>query len=261
MRKVCAYLKADLKRMLCTVQFPLSVALAVAVLLIATLEEINLNTDVLYVFTLVMYGMPAMIILVCGAVASADIICEDTEHKYIMQEILRGDIKTYLSAKILSIFLTTLLSTALALFLFANLLHIRLAWSGECCSQQYENLLRSGSFRSLLKNRNFEMYFSCYALQYGILSGILSLWAAYLSMFISNRMLVLSAPMLLYFFTDFFLAKLFTGSVYLALIFSPAYNLFSNDLLSALLVFGIAIGNLLLIWNLMIWKTRRDLYG
>ena len=51
----------------------------------------------------------------------------------------------------------------------------------------------AGGLRIFLKNRKFELYFLCYGMQYGLLSGILSLWASYLSLCISNRMLVLAS--------------------------------------------------------------------
>lgn len=141
----------------------ISIALTMGVLLLSTLEGIALDTNVLYVFSIVMYGMPAMMILVCGAIAFADSFCEDIEHKYVMQQVIRGDIEGYVSARIFSIFTVTMLSVTFGIFLFANIMHFKLAW------------------------------------------------AAYLSMFISNRMLVLSAPMVQYYFVDYILSTLPLG--------------------------------------------------
>lgn len=88
MRKFRFYLKADLKRLLCSPRPAVSVLLTVAVLLFAVFEGIDLHAGVLYVFSLVMYGMPAMMIFVCAAIAFADSFCEDMEHKYVMQQCL-----------------------------------------------------------------------------------------------------------------------------------------------------------------------------
>lgn len=91
MKKFHAYLRADLKRLLCS-------------------------------------GRPAMMILVCAAIAFADSLCEDAEQKYRMQQIIRGNAGAYVSARICSVFLSALLTTAMGILLFVNILHLRLAW-------------------------------------------------------------------------------------------------------------------------------------
>ncbi len=199
--------------------FFLSVVLTAGVLLSAVFEGIDLDTDVLYVFSLVMYGLPAMMVLVCAAVPYADSICEDMEHKYVMQQIIRGDMKSYISARIFSIFLSALFATAFGIFLFACLLHIKLAWVDVTDLQHYEHMLVSGGLRLFLKNKSFALYFFCYGLRYGVLSGILSLWASYLSMYISSRMLVLAAPVILYYFLDYMLAEISGSRINMALVF------------------------------------------
>lgn len=137
MKKFRSYLRADLKRMQCSVKFLVSPVLMAGTLLIAMLEGIDLNTDVLYVFSLTMYGVPAMLILVWGAMAFADSLCEDTEHKYVMQQAIRGNVRAYLSARVCSIFLSAMVTTAAGIFLFANILHLRLPWTGADCQQAF----------------------------------------------------------------------------------------------------------------------------
>ena len=254
MKKSCLYLKADLKRLFCSARPILAVLLTVGALLLAALEGIDWDAGVLYVFSLVMYGMPSMMILVCAAAAFADSFCEDMEHKYLMQQLLRGSAGSYLSARMLSIFLAALFTTAMGILLFVNILHLHLPWVGESGVEQYENLLLSGRLKGLLESQSFELYFLCYGMQYGVLSGILSLWAAYLSLFISNRMLVLASPMILYYFTDYLLAEIFSGKVNLGLIFSPSGSLFSEDLPAVLLVAAVAMMNFMLLGRLIAWK-------
>lgn len=261
MKKICYYLKADVKRLLCSARLVLSVLLSVGVLLIAALEGIYWDAGVLYVFSLVMYGMPAMMILICGAAAFADSFCEDMEHKYLTQQLLRGNVGAYVSARMLSIFFAAMLTTALGTFLFVNILHLRLAWVEASGVEQYESLLRAGGLRGLLGSGRFELYFFCYGMQYGALTGILSLWASYLSFYISNRMLVLAAPMILYYFTDYLLAGIFPGKINLGLLFSAANNLFSNDFLAVFLVAVIAIMNFILLKPLLARKIGRKIYG
>ena len=104
MKKFCSYLRADLRSLLCSVKMILSVALTVVVLLLATLEGIDFHAGVLYVFSLVMYWMPAMVVLICGAYVFADSLCEDAEYNYIRQQIIRGRVGIYVFTRLCSIF-------------------------------------------------------------------------------------------------------------------------------------------------------------
>ena len=258
MRKFCYYFKTDLKRSVCSMKLVISIALTMGVLLLSTLEGIALDTNVLYVFSIVMYGMPAMMILVCGAIAFADSFCEDIEHKYVMQQVIRGDIEGYVSARIFSIFSVTMLSVTLGIFLFANIMHYKLAWV-DVSGLQYDHIIHAGGLRFFLIHKWYSLYYFCYGIQYSVLAGILSLWAAYLSMFISNRMLVLSAPMVQYYFVDYILTTASSGRLNLAAVFSASNNIFRNDSLSLLLVVVIAAINVILLRKLLIRRLRRKI--
>lgn len=65
------------------------------------MEGIDFHAGVLYVFSLVMYGRPVMMILICGALVFADSLYEDAEHHYIRQQIIRGRAKMYVLARAL----------------------------------------------------------------------------------------------------------------------------------------------------------------
>lgn len=83
--------------------------------------------------------MPAMMIFVCAAIAFADSFCEDMEHKYVMQQVIRGNAGAYVLARMLTVFLAAMFSAAAGLFLFANILHFRLAWVEEAAAYVPEN--------------------------------------------------------------------------------------------------------------------------
>ena len=259
MKKICRYLEADFRRSICSARFVLSVILTIGVLLLATREGIALDTDVLYVFSIVMYGMPAMVILVCGAIAFADSLCEDMEQKYMLLQISRGDLETYVTARILSIFFATIASTALGIFLFAGILHIHLPWA-DTAGLQYDHMIHAGGLRLFLTHELYPAYYFCYGLQYGVLVGIMALWAACLSIYVPNRMLVLSAPMIIYYFADYALAECSARMLSLGVIFSPSNNLFLHDLLSVALVIGIAVVDLCLVRKIMIMSLRGKIY-
>lgn len=87
MKKFWSYLRDDLKRLLCSAKMIRKVTLTVVVMLLAALEGIDFHAGVLYVFSLIMYGMPAMMILICGALVFADSLCEDAEHNYMRWQV------------------------------------------------------------------------------------------------------------------------------------------------------------------------------
>lgn len=128
MRKLKGYFLADVKRAFVSSKFLMAIVLMIIILFFATLEGIALDTNVLYVFSIVMYGMPSMIVLVCAAIPYADSFCEDVEKRYIFQIAIRGGIKNYVSVRVLSIFLSAMVTTSLGLFLYALILHLRLEW-------------------------------------------------------------------------------------------------------------------------------------
>ena len=96
MRTAAVYgkaLYADLYRAFFSKRFAFSVLLVIAVLLAASFEGIALHTEVLYVFSLVMYGMPAMLVIIGGVSAYADSIFSDIEHRYIRGILSRTGIR------------------------------------------------------------------------------------------------------------------------------------------------------------------------
>ena len=218
-------------------KFLISIALMICVLLFSTLEGIALDTNVLYVFSIVMYGMPAMMILVCGAIAFADSFCEDIEHKYVIQQVIRGDIERYVSARILSIFFVTMLSVTFGMFLFASILHFKLAWV-DVSGLQYDHIIHAGGLRFFLIHKWYSLYYFCYGIQHSITPP---------------------APMIQYYFMDYILSALSSGTLSLAAIFSPSNNIFLNDFLSVLPVVMIAVMNLILLRKLLIRKLRRKI--
>lgn len=87
MKKFWSYLRDDLKRLLCSAKMIRKVTLTVVVMLLAALEGIDFHAGVLYVFSLIMYGMPAMMILICGALVFVDSLFADAEHNYMRWQI------------------------------------------------------------------------------------------------------------------------------------------------------------------------------
>lgn len=227
-------LKSDLCRAIESKRILIAVIMVIMILFGASFEGISFDEDILYMFSIVMYGMPAMIILIAGTFAHGDSICSDMEHKYISNMILKGGLNEYVVTKILSIFITAMISIVLGILCYVGILHIFIPWTQQD-GNQYEFLMQSGGFRYFLGKNMFLSYFLLYGIQYGLLAGSLAVFSAYLSLYITNKMLVLATPFLAYYFMDFILADFFQEQITLATVFSASNNLLKNDLKSFLL--------------------------
>ena len=250
-------LYADLYRAFLSKRFAFSVLLVIGALLAASFEGIALNTEVLYVFSLVMYGMPAMLVMIGGASAYADSIFSDIEHRYIRGILVRTGVKQYVFSKMNSIFLAGMLNVGLGIFLYALFLRLKLPWV-QAESGQYQHLLLSGGLRFFLDRAWFTAYFLLWGLQYGALSGILAVLSAGLSLFTRNRLLVLATPFLGYYFIDLFLSELSQNRYSLALIFAPSNNVLGSGLLAFFVVFPISAAVLLCVGLVTERKVRKE---
>lgn len=251
-----SYVKMDFKRSLFSWRFLLAIMMVFLTLLGATFEGISLNSDVLYIFSIVMYGMPSMIILIGGALTYAECFCEDLENKYIIPEIVRGNLLTYVLSKTLCIFISAMLTIALGMVCYALVLHCFVPWV-DINGSQYQFIIGAGGLRYFLEYEYYILYYFLFGLQYGAVAGILSLLASYISLFISNRMIVLAMPLLTYYFIDYFIAQYFPGVPELSTVFCASNNFFQDDIKSVLLVVVISIVSISVLTKLIYRRTWR----
>jgi hypothetical protein len=227
------------------------------ILVVASFEGISLNEDVLYTFSIVMYGMPAMVILIAGTFPYGDSICSDIEHKYMVNMILKSNLRGYVLSKIFVIFITAIISISIGILCYVGILHFFMPWT-QVNGNQYEFLMEGGNLRYFLEKNMFTLYFGLYGIQYGLLVGNLAVFSAYLSLFISNKMLVLATPFLCYYFIDFVLADFLNEQITLARIFSASNNLMNDDLKSFMLSIILSVIFLLLVGNLIARKMKKE---
>lgn len=130
-------------------------------------------------------------------------------------------------------------------------------WS-QINGNQYEFLMQGGSLRFFLGKKMFVMYFFAYGIQYGILAGNLAVLSAYLSLFITNKMLVLATPFLCYYFIDFVLSDCLNEQITLAIIFLASNNLMNDDIKSFMFSAAISIIFLIIIGMLTYRKIKKE---
>lgn len=253
------YLKMDAYRAIGSYKFVIGILGVAGVMLAALLDGIGFELDVLYVFSLVLYGMPFMLTFVFCSHAYSGCFCEDYENKYIHIATIRGNLWAYTASKVITIFAISILTMALGFLLFVGVLRCFLPWISEG-SSQYESLVAAGGLRSFLSKGDFIVYYMLAGVQFGMLSGLLSLVAAYFSLFIPNKLLTLSIPVMLFYFIDYISAFVAgRNSISLHMIFSASNNLFGNETLAFLIPAGLAIGGMLVFYVLIYLKLRRKM--
>ena len=157
-KKMKNLMVSDLCRAFESRRILIAIIMVIVILVIASFEGISFSEDVLYTFSIVMYGMPAMIILIAGTFAYGDSICSDIEHKYMNNVILKSSLREYVLSKMLVIFITAIITITIGILCYVGILHFFMPWV-QINGNQYEFLMQSGSFRYFLSKKMFILYF------------------------------------------------------------------------------------------------------
>ncbi len=253
------YFLIDLKRGILSSRCLFSIFLVIIVFWVFTLEEAPFTEEyVVRIFSSVINSGAFLVGLSCGAVAFASSLCEDVERKYLTQQIIRGGIKPYVTARVSSIFIITSLVVCTGVFVYAISLRMVFPWILESAVESgYYEVLLNGRLSVVAEAGNYPIYYLLYAAQHSLLSGNLAIWAAYISLFIQNRMIVMSSPMLLFYLLDSLTIQLFPEFLGVYNIFSPEISLFDNDLKSFALIILISSINICILKVLTERRIRR----
>lgn len=195
-KKATHYFKTDLERLLKRYGFYISV-LGVAMALFFALEDYGvINNSVMdtYISGTEMSGM--MLVYIFCAFPYAPVIVEDIENKYVRCQLIRGDLRRYVASKIFVIYASSIVVMVAGTCVFLALLRTQIAWEDPFASDL--GVLMAGSYADLLLEKRYFLYCFFYSLQLGLLAGTLSVFAAFVSLYISNKVTVLAIPMLAY---------------------------------------------------------------
>ena len=167
----------------------------VAASMFFSMERIGLvNDNVLFSFVYATEMSGMMIAYVFCALPYAASFCDDLEYQYIRYQAVRGSLKHYVASKVSVIYLSSAAVMVCGSLLFVSLCYAMGPWEGPGSTQLYE----SGAFHELAQRGHYMSYCGLYALQLGFLAGILSVMAAFFSMYITNKVMVFALPVLIY---------------------------------------------------------------
>lgn len=256
-KRILRYLAMDFFRFIFSWRWIVGILGVVGTLLIAALEGIALNTNVLYVFSIVLYGMPSILTLVFCAFPYSACFCEDYEDRYIQLEVIRGDLHSYTYSKVVVIFISSVMTMAIGIMMYAGILRGFLPWI-TIGDSHYENISLCGGLRRVFISGNYLLYYFLFGIQFGVIAGVLALLASYISLFISNRLLILSIPILGFYFIDYVRGMLFgVNSPSLYMVFNASNNIWDNDIVSYFMAVSIGIIGVILLHVLIYKRLKR----
>lgn len=242
------YLKTDIRRLI--KNYPIYLAIVgVAVSMWFSLEDyaftegmVNGNALDTYGFAVSMSGI--MIAYAFCAFSYATVFCEDLEYKYARYSINRGNTWKYVVSKAVVVYGASVITMVLGSLLFVASIRLKIPWTSEGLQDAF---FMEGMYGSLIVGKHYWPYVFLSALQMGMFAGTLSLAASFLSMFVSNKMLILITPILI---QQILLEYRGKGWFSVMLIY-PTLNRFSTDIQYFLTVFGCSLCfSALLTWGI-----------
>ena len=232
------YLRTDIRRLI--KNYPIYLAiLGVTVSIWFSLEndaftEEMINGNVLdtYIVAVTMSGI--MISYAFCAFSYATVFCEDLEKKYARYSINRGNVWKYVVSKSIVVYGASVVTMILGSLLFVVTIRLKIPWVSDY-GMMNSNLV--GMYTSLIAGEHYWAYIFLCALHMGMLAGVLSLAASFLSMFVSNKMLVLITPILI----QQMLLEYRGKSWFSVMLIYPQQNQFSTDIQYFLTALGCSL--------------------
>lgn len=190
------YLFSDIKRLGKSYSF-YAAFLLVVFALIFSLENMGfVNNSVITTYFASTELTGIRLAYVFCAFPYAAVFCEDMEKQYIRYAVIRGDYKSYVIAKVIVIYMSSLIVMVFGTVIFLLLCRLKGPWA-DWNINAYEIQL-AGSFGWMIERGYYFLYCVVSAIHLGVLAGTLSVVASFLSLYIANKMAVWLLPMLIY---------------------------------------------------------------
>lgn len=172
------------------------------------------------------YGAGFVLAFVFCCMSYGTVYSEELENHYIRYAVSRGGLKRYVAAKTAAIFLGAVWVMGAGCVLFGILTSLGKPWMDE---NIHNELIKSGGYFWLAEKKCYILWILAYGLQWGLLAGALSLTAAFVSLFITNRLLVLAVPILCYQVITEVSESFKTAMWSIQSVFDARYRMFGSD--------------------------------
>ncbi|MDR2043878.1 MAG: hypothetical protein LBQ15_05825 [Clostridium sp.] len=128
-------------------------------------------------------------------------LAEDLEHKFLLPQLIRGSVPRYVCSKVLLTFGSSVLCMAGGTLLFVGTYRFRYPLC-DPTTGIFDYYLQADFVGGLLETGHYAAYFVASACFTGMLGGLLALLSMCLSLFVRNKLLVVSFPMIGHYFMD-----------------------------------------------------------
>ena len=180
MKNFFKYARVDFYRAICSRRFIIGVVGVFLCMCLGMCVDGGYNISVLYVFDAVTYGIPFLLVTIFSAFPYAISIQDDEKNGYMYLLISRGNIISYTFSKCCVISISSILTIVLGVLCFVVMCKMGLPWIADN-DTTFEILSQYGGLRFFLINQKFILYYILYALQYGILTALLSMLSTLIS--------------------------------------------------------------------------------
>lgn len=144
---------------------------------------------VTYIVMGIMYVNSFVLVIMFAYEIFGNAIADDFKHKYIYQIVQRNNhLFFYTASKTFWIFVSSMLGTGLGVALYSLCLKINHVWADE-----YTDYLGNSSLGAIYNGKHYFIFLFLAGLQFGMLSGIMSMIGCLVSVIISNKWLAGSA--------------------------------------------------------------------
>lgn len=184
------YLFSDMKRAFLSWKFLMAVFGTVLVFCFFE-QKPSLTYPVINAYHGNIYGIHMLLCFVLCMLPYGDGMCHDVEYRFYQTLIIRGKNLAYVLSKAFAVFLSSGMVMVLGTIFYILIIRIQYpeaAWS----MGTYEGM----AFDEFISNEMYGVYILLCSLKMGCLTGILGMVGTVVSMYIANRLLVFSLPII-----------------------------------------------------------------
>jgi len=189
-------IKQDVRRLCHANNFLIAFLLSIFILFLTIVERRIWDQNIIYMVNMASESVSGLFLMSMATIPFSFCFVDDFQNKYVCQELVRTDLKRYVISKCLLIYLSSFLTIVISIMGFILFLRVTgHEWdnNGYGWVEQYRFI----ELYSLLEHRRYIGFYLLLSAQKGMLGGMLSLFAAFLSLVIRNRMMVMASPVII----------------------------------------------------------------
>ena len=247
------YVFSDLKRALVSWKFAASVVGVALTFYLFGFKPMN-TYSIVSVYHYNIMQMQVLLAYIFCIVPYGDSMCQDIECRFFQLLIIRGKTSYYGASKSIAVFFSAVLTMVLGTGLYLFILKIRYP-EAPWISEGY---MWGGMFDAFILKQKYVTHIFLCSVQLGLLTGILAMVCTVVSLYIANRLLTLSLPLISYYILCY-LSEIISGFYSFGYIYDPWYTVCDSEELSFFIMLAATAVLFLILTKLIIERMKRRL--